>query len=229
MDRDKTHKKIDDLTTLIGVNNNRMYLHKERIPQLDLDLMRKNAIELYEAINQLHIQNLKDKREASLLESAESSNDHEVEVQEATADEEVVEAPEETVQREEPVAEKPVKSSEQVIEEKKESAGQKKSTSEKIERKSSKDDKVHLIEKLSKTKIASIRKSISISKRYELQNALFNNDPAAYNDAMDLLDGASDLKSARSIIEADLKKSHKWDDDEPLVEELINLVERKFA
>lgn len=66
MDRKTIHEKIAELTELININNNRLFLHDDKIAQLEIDVLRKNAIELYEQINQLHIANLKQKEEPRL-------------------------------------------------------------------------------------------------------------------------------------------------------------------
>lgn len=223
MDREKTHRKIDELATLISVNNNRMLLHEERIPQLDIDLLRKNAIELYEAINILHIQNLKDKRSAALLEEASVVEpEKEVPVEPIEKIEEPVKEhitethPEEELKAEnEPVVEKP----------------QPRPVVEKAKKpeKAENSDKQHLYEKLTRSSIESIKKSISISKRYEVQAALFKNDPDAYNEAINRLDSCETAKEALNYLNSELKTSYDWDDEDPLVEELYTLVERRYA
>ncbi len=231
MDREKTHRKIDELATLISVNNNRMLLHEERIPQLDIDLLRKNAIELYEAINILHIQNLKDKRSAALLEEASVVEpENEVPVAEQK------EVPIEPIEKiKEPVQdhgtethpEKETKSENEPVVEK----SHPKTTVEKAKKpeKAESSDKQHLYEKLTRSSIESIKKSISISKRYEVQAALFKNDPDAYNEAINRLDSCETAKEALNYLNSELKSSYEWDDEDPLVEELYMLVERRYA
>ena len=66
MDRKSIHEKIAELTELININNNRLFLHDDKIAQLEIDVLRKNVIELYEQINLLHINNLKNKEAVSL-------------------------------------------------------------------------------------------------------------------------------------------------------------------
>lgn len=241
MDREKTHRKIDELATLISVNNNRMLLHEERIPQLDIDLLRKNAIELYEAINMLHIQNLKDKRQAKLMEESVETEEPVEEIVEVVekVEETVIEEPaseeeepEEVVAEEEPIVEEQPKevkkeepkvvAEEKVVEEKKPEPAPKKETK-------SSGKKVDLYEKLNRSSIESIKRSISISKRYEVQASLFKNDPDAYNDAISRLDNCNNVDEALSILNDELKNSYNWDDEDPLFEELLVLVERRYS
>lgn len=227
MDREKTHRKIDELATLISVNNNRMMLHEERIPQLDIDLLRKNAIELYESINLLHIQNLKDKRQSVLLEKADENGTKETGVlPEETVVEPIPEAPEpepEQIIPEPEVAEKTVET------EKTLKVSEELHKTEAVEKATPKKDKEHLYEKLTRSSIESIKKSISISKRYEMQAALFKNDPDAYNSTINKLDSCDNAEDALNYLNNELKSNYGWNDEDPLVEELYLLVERRYA
>lgn len=83
-------------------------------------------------------------------------------------------------------------------------------------------------ERLRNTKIESIKKGISISKRYEIQNELFGNDPQVYNDSINTLDNASGLDEALDYLEKTLMAKHKWDEEDSLVEELKTLLVRRY-
>jgi hypothetical protein len=82
--------------------------------------------------------------------------------------------------------------------------------------------------KLKNTKLESIKKGISISKRYEIQNELFGNDATLYNKSIQTLDSAGSLDEAVDFFENTLMAERHWDEEDALVEELRNLLERRY-
>ncbi|MCB9261117.1 MAG: hypothetical protein H6607_01910 [Flavobacteriales bacterium] len=82
-------------------------------------------------------------------------------------------------------------------------------------------------ERLKFTKLESIKKGISISKRYELQNELFGNNPEKYNASISALDTANNFDEAALLL-ANLGESGNWDMDDALVEELKTLILRRY-
>ncbi len=82
--------------------------------------------------------------------------------------------------------------------------------------------------KLKNTKLESIKKGISISKRYEIQNELFGNDAGLYNQSIQTLDTATNLDEAVDFFENTLMAERQWDEEDTLVEELRNLLERRY-
>jgi hypothetical protein len=56
MGRDSIHSKIDELLGVLSINNSRLSLHSEGLSMLDIDVLRKQCIELYEQINKLALQ-----------------------------------------------------------------------------------------------------------------------------------------------------------------------------
>ncbi|MBI1307328.1 MAG: hypothetical protein GC181_12060 [Bacteroidetes bacterium] len=85
-----------------------------------------------------------------------------------------------------------------------------------------------VFEKLRKQGLDSIKKGISIGKRYEIQNELFGNDPSKYNSAIDQLDNAGNFDQAQAILLDNLAVSNKWDPEHPLLEELNLLIQRRY-
>lgn len=277
MDRKSIHEKIAELTELININNNRLFLHDDKIAQLEIDVLRKNVIELYEQINLLHINNLKNK-EAVVLTSANNDKialetfeieepnpivaapapepiEQEKIVEEIPLVEEKIEAKEEflnTIKEEKPtpiIIEKPV---EVIVEKvappveelkvetvkKPENNGPQQplfheSSELKTEAfKPAASANVHknLFEKYRSAKIDSIKKSISILKKYEYQGNLFKNDPKAYTDAIEMLDNSASGEVAISLIENSWSKQYEWGEkQESLVEELKELVYRRHS
>jgi hypothetical protein len=84
-----------------------------------------------------------------------------------------------------------------------------------------------LYEKFKHSKLTSIKKGISISKRYEIQNELFNNEPESYNDAINSLDNSASLEDAIHLIENNYTEKFGWEADNPLVDELKILCLRR--
>lgn len=91
----------------------------------------------------------------------------------------------------------------------------------------SKSKHSNLYERLSHSKLDSIKKAISISKRYELQNELFQKDPNNYNESIALLDSAGSIEEAFGRFD-DLKAKFKWEDEDELVEELQTILLRRY-
>ena len=56
MSREELHQRISDLLEMLTVNNNRLSLHEEKLSQLDIDVLRKHCIDLYDSVNKLAIQ-----------------------------------------------------------------------------------------------------------------------------------------------------------------------------
>lgn len=83
-------------------------------------------------------------------------------------------------------------------------------------------------QRLKNTKLESIKKGISISKRYEIQNELFGNNPEVYNQSMKQLDSAEGLSEAMDYLESELMVKHNWDEEDSLVEEIRVLLERRY-
>lgn len=292
MDRRTIHEKIAEITELININNNRLFLHDDKIAQIEIDLLRKNAIELYEQINLLHITNLKAKTEVKLTDAShdlialkdESIEETEtysapekeiefivetpakVEIKEEKI--EVVPPPAEPViateppsaeEVEEEIAEEeipeiipietPTKKAAPAIEKNEENTIREKPTSlpsdiqpELFEIKTVADtssknktekpsgDIKHIFEKYRTSKIDSIKKAISILKKYEFQNQLFGNDPKTYNQAIEMLDQAANAEVAVSLLENSWPAQYNWGEkEEKLIEELKELVFRRFS
>lgn len=283
MDRKSIHEKIAELTELININNNRLFLHDDKIAQLEIDVLRKNVIELYEQINLLHINNLKNKEAITLT----SANNDKIALENFE-----VEEPSPFTEQETPVAEEkvvaptpPITIPAEIVEEvqntiksdKKEAAietvpeeiivekvtppveeikveaikqpeivekptvekppqqalfhesSELKTTSAKSNSLQDKENK-NLFEKFRSAKIDSIKKAISILKKYEYQSGLFKNDPKAYTDAIEMLDNSASGDIAISLLENSYRKQYEWGEkQENLVEELKELVYRRHS
>jgi hypothetical protein len=281
MDRKSIHEKIAELTELININNNRLFLHDDKIAQLEIDVLRKNVIELYEQINMLHINNLKNKDEVVLTSGNNDKialDTFDVEVSEpiiqakppvkeeniivdTPISDEKIEAIKEvinTIKEEKtapPIEEKPIEivvekvmppveeikvadlKPAEIVEEPTvvkppqqalfhESSELKTTSSNPPKEKENKN----LFEKYRSAKIDSIKKAISILKKYEYQSGLFKNDPKAYTDAIEMLDNSASGDIAISLLENSYRKQYEWGEkQENLVEELKELVYRRHS
>jgi hypothetical protein len=283
MDRKSIHEKIAELTELININNNRLFLHDDKIAQLEIDVLRKNVIELYEQINLLHINNLKNKEAVSLT----SANNDKIALENFEVEEpapevkqeipvveekvmpptpeipklvEIVEEVQNTIKTEkttqvveaiteEIVVEKVAPPVEEIkVEELKKpeiiatppvekppqqalfhESSELKTTSAKNNSLQDKENK-NVFEKYRSAKIDSIKKAISILKKYEYQSALFKNDSKAYTDAIEMLDNSASGEVAISLLENSWRKQYEWGEkQENLVEELKELVYRRHS
>ena len=56
MSRENIHSKIDELLELLSIHNGRLSLHAEKLSQLDIDVLRKQCIDLYDQVNLLALQ-----------------------------------------------------------------------------------------------------------------------------------------------------------------------------
>ena len=83
--------------------------------------------------------------------------------------------------------------------------------------------------RLKNTKLDSIKKGISISKRYEVQNELFGNNPETYNNAIKTLDNQASFDEAMAYLEGTLMVEHGWEEDDLLVDELRILLYRRYS
>lgn len=202
MSRENIHSKIDELLGSISINNNRLSLHEERLSQLDIDVLRKNCIELYEHINLLALEKkqLVKKKEKKIKIKKAAAPPKKAKVKKVEVIEPVVE--------------------EVKIEQAKEPAASKKKPV--VD-----EEKSYLFQKFSSKPIKSIAKAISLVKKFEYQKSFFDGDGNAYKTFISALDNAVDREEAFMIYH-DTKKKYTWENEE-LRDELKALMYRKFA
>ena len=68
MERNELHNQIDLLLEKLAANNKNLSNHEGKFSQLETDLLRKQCIELYDAINQLHLVNMMDKSSQTIID-----------------------------------------------------------------------------------------------------------------------------------------------------------------
>ena len=230
MNRESIHQKIDELLSLLSIHNSRLSLHSEKLSQLDIDVLRKQCIDLYDQVNLLALQGKIKKPETKpqAIEDPVATPVAPPKVQQrevvlskprkevpAPKPEPVVEvlAPEPiVVEVPEPIAVKPVA---------------KNTPKKKIAEPKGEDEMLSLFEKFSSNPIDSIPKSISLVKRFEFQSVFFDGEPKEYNAFMASLDGAGDREGAFEVYHK-YKNDLNWDHEE-LKDELKALIYRKYT
>jgi hypothetical protein len=208
--REEIHKSIDELIQQLNIHNNRLSLHEERISQLDVDVLRKQCIDLYEYVNRLALA-------GKLLAKAGKVSQSEQVVEERKQESD----PEPTTEQKEETIEAPVaetsKADAELKPEKQKQGGKKKVDEEMIS----------LFERYNSKPIDNISKAISISKRFEFQNNFFEGDAQTYKSFIVSLDEAGDREAAFEIYH-EHKKRLNWENEE-LKDELKSLLYRKYG
>lgn len=89
-------------------------------------------------------------------------------------------------------------------------------------------DAKSLADKLQKTPIADLNSAIGINMRFQFTSVLFENDTEAYRSAMDRLNACSSFLEADDYVNNTLKNRYDWQMKNPLVKQLMELVERRY-
>ena len=212
--REEIHETIDELLGQLSIHNNRLSLHEEKLSQLDIDVLRKLCIDLYDKVNRLVLEG---KLSGSAAKAEQPVQKEKASVPEPAKEEEPIAEP---VAQKEEVAEDTVKQAAPEVELKQE---QKKAPA-----KPQKHDAemISLFEKFNSKPIDEINKAISISKRFEFQNNFFDGDSKNYKAFIDQLDQAGDREAAFEIYH-DYKNRLNWENEE-LKDELKSLLYRKY-
>lgn len=82
--------------------------------------------------------------------------------------------------------------------------------------------------KWSSNPISDLKKAIGINEKFALINELFEGDINAYNDAIDVLNNASDEHQALQYLNATLASKYGWDTSDESYLKLRHLVERRY-
>lgn len=224
MSRDSIHHRIDELLGLLSIHNSRLSLHTEKLSQLDIDVLRKQCIDLYDQVNMLALQG------KIKIQAPEPQAKVAAQAPEVVAAPLLEAKPEPAVVVEAKTASIPEPKVEPVVEAIREVPKPKKQpthTEKKIPQSSAEDEMLSLFEKFSSKPIDSVPKAISLAKRFEFQSVFFDGEPKEYNSFMAQIDGASDREAAFEIYH-EYKTRLNWDNEE-LKDELKALMYRKHA
>jgi hypothetical protein len=85
-----------------------------------------------------------------------------------------------------------------------------------------------LADRLQDTPVKDLKKAIGINDRYLYINELFNGNEAMFERTLKTLNGFSILPEAEFWIQRELKLKMGWKEENPLVQQFIQLVKRRF-
>jgi hypothetical protein len=90
------------------------------------------------------------------------------------------------------------------------------------------EDRTTLKEQLKKQPIEDLPSSIGINQRFRFISVLFNDDGAAFEDAVEKLNSFSSFIEADEYVQNNLKSRFDWQMKDPAVKEMIELIERRY-
>lgn len=232
MSRDSIHQRIDDLLTLISNQNSRLSLHTQKLSQLDIDVLRKQCIDLYDEVNKLALQgkrvtNTTSQQENEPIAKVASTpkSEEKAEVPPTSAD--TIPESEIKISHAEVPAIESKNTATQKPEDSKSIASEKANKSKTTSTNLATEEILSLFQKFSSTPIDSISKGMSLAKRFEFQSAFFDGDRRAYNEFIAALENAENREAAFEIYHAH-KDKYEWENEE-LKDELKALIYRKHT
>ncbi len=194
--RKQLHEQIQELSRKISETNSFLTGQAE-LSMLDIDLLRKTTIEIYDAVNQLRM---------AKYETTEEQEEKEKEREDRMrAEKEALEQEQKEKEREDRMrAEKGKALVPPPVEAATDLAG-----------------------KFSSTPIPDIKRAISIAKKFEYINALFNGSVEHYTYAIHHINNLEDGTEAMNYL-LGIKAERNWDDEDKNFLELADLVRRRF-
>jgi len=263
--RNNTHESIAAFAAQITELNTDLTARKE-LSVLDIDLLRKHMIDLYEEVNRLRlvmkevkvkdkvedkveIEEARDKNPSPIAETdpepVEAPTPEEVPVHEPVKEVPVhepvkevpvhepvkevpVPEPVKEVPVHEPVKEVPVHEPAEVpnAEETLQKA-EAKVEADAIKSASNEEEANDLASKFSNTPINDLKKAISIVKKFEFINALFQGNVEKYAYSIHHMNNLQSGDDAFTYLH-DLRTEYKWEDEDKNFLELANLVRRRY-
>jgi hypothetical protein len=244
------HQKIDSTLNHIQYLNSDFDQRNTEISQLELDLMRKYCIELYDLVNKMGLAAKVKNAQLKMNQTQQKKEvtNEEVEVQQQAFIEKKENDPEpilkdleedyskeeeimleieveKVVMNETPVVETPVEKLSNPIEPQvKLSTPASQEFVKKILQ--SAPSNQSLFEKYKSSPISSVTKAISVLKRFEYQSALFKSDIEAYNEFIANLEHAGSLDKAVEVFHQG-KRNYQWE-EETLELEIMTLIYRRY-
>jgi len=244
------HQKIDSTLNHIQYLNSDFDQRNAEISQLELDLMRKYCIELYDLVNKMglaakvknaqlkmaHTPPEKETKKEMVAEPQQVVEEKKVIEPESTLNEVVDEFPkkeekkleqvvEKVMLNETPIVETPAKKVvNPIAQQDKMSSPDSQEFVKKILQSTTSNQS--LFEKYKSSPISSVTKAISVLKRFEFQSALFKSDVDAYNEFIASLEHAGSLTKAVEVFHVG-KRNYQWE-EEALELEIMTLIYRRY-
>lgn len=91
-----------------------------------------------------------------------------------------------------------------------------------------KEPVINLADKLKDTPIKELVKAISISKKFEFINELFQGNAEAYKSCIAAVESAGSFENAANYLENNVVDTYAWNDNEDLAAEFYLLVKRRY-
>jgi len=91
-----------------------------------------------------------------------------------------------------------------------------------------KEPVINLADKLKDTPIKELVKAISISKKFEFINELFQGNAEAYKTCLTAVESAGTFEQAANYLESNVVDTYAWNDNEDLAAEFFLLVKRRY-
>ncbi|MCO6500539.1 MAG: hypothetical protein J5I47_09210 [Vicingus serpentipes] len=91
-----------------------------------------------------------------------------------------------------------------------------------------KPEQPSVVNQLEKKTTRKLADSFNLNDRYLYANELFNKDMNAFNGLITSIDNVSTLSEAQLLV-AETKQVYNWDDENERVQEMVDLIERKFS
>jgi hypothetical protein len=85
-----------------------------------------------------------------------------------------------------------------------------------------------LAEKLTKSKINDLKEGIALNQKFLFINDLFGGDKSEYDMVLSKLNNCETILEAKAYLSSELETKHNWNDESPVVQQFISLLERKF-
>ncbi len=195
------------------------------------DYVKNKAIEIYNLANELSVQKLIDAKvpEIKIIKKQE------LEIQEEpikpVVKEEIKEEPQ--IIKPEPIQtivdvpkpiEKPEPKKPLIINE--EEDDEKININEKIAK--TQQPVVNIADKLKETPIKELVKAISIGKKFEFINELFEGNAEAYKDYIKQIENAGSFQNAMTYTETNFTETPAWQENEKLVMDMMLLIKRRY-
>ncbi|NUM32310.1 MAG: hypothetical protein HUU47_08300 [Bacteroidetes bacterium] len=237
MSKESIHNQIRSILEKFKVQNENLEKEKGKISQLEIDLLRKYCIDLYDLANDLS---------KTDEPSKETPKKDEPPVKEVFFEPKTLSETEKSIETKEvktwdPPKFEPINEKAKAIEIPFEAKTEDKEKTSAIidvinetnkktalhETFSNTREKKEMVEKFANSKISKIIDAIDISKRFELQHNLFKSDNRSFTDSINSLENAGSIDMALKIFDH-LAARYHWDTKNDLVKEFKSFIYRKY-
>jgi len=246
MDINKLHQEVENLIERIAFLNED-FTSKSDVSQLEIDVLRKYCIELYDVVNKIGLASKisqaqkkntvtpsisEDLNEGNMIENSKLEPAIEKESQkqpvQPTVNKPQIQNPEppRESKNEEKVEVEIIKPTMDLTKEPQDKLIPQETQKFIAQLMEAENSNKSLFEKYKTSPIESVSQGISVLKRFEYQSGLFNGNVEAYNTFLSQIESAGSLTNAVKILN-DNKNSFNWD-DELLEAEINNLVYRRY-